>query len=119
MTETYVTGASQISIRFDIYGDLARSLEADGITIDQVVWRAFIEIANIGNKFDVCHHVFSLELGGRTRWLKLTSYLSSAPSEICICIRPTTDPQWVDDDSDVSSVFPEGVAPPSAEPAKH
>lgn len=86
MADHYVSGTAQFNVRFDIYGEVANLLAPYGLSVSDIVWRAFIEASNLGNRFEVAHQTFTIDTGRRSFRLALSSYVRETDQEICICV---------------------------------
>ncbi|WP_181337737.1 hypothetical protein [Hyphomicrobium methylovorum] len=81
-----------INIRFDLYGSVEKTLAAHGVSIKDFVLRAFIEVSNCGNGFEVAHQAFELRGNGQSLWFNVTSYPRLDDAEVCLCISPGKGP---------------------------
>lgn len=60
-TEIWVRCTVDIEMDVDFYGDVEGAVKRCGGDIYLVVCRAFIELANLGNSFNIMYHNFSIE----------------------------------------------------------
>jgi hypothetical protein len=72
-TELHASGTAQITIDFDLYGDVEAALARNGASLDDVVYRAFLELADIGNSFSIMYQNFEMEFETETLSFSLAS----------------------------------------------
>lgn len=87
-----ISGLTQINIRFDLYGDVEKTLAFHGVSVQSLVMRAFIEVSNAANGFDVGRQTFEINANGRSLWFNANAYPRLEEGEICLCINLGENP---------------------------
>ena len=87
-----VSGLTQINIRFDLYDDVEKTLAFHGVSVQSLVMRAFIEVSNAANSFDVRRQSFEIKANGRSLWFNANAYPRLEEGEIFLCIALGEDP---------------------------
>jgi len=80
--ELHTSGVAQITIDYDLYGDVDAALARNGASVDDVIYRAFLELANIGNSFHIWYHNFEMEFEAETLSFSLASLRYQPGGEI-------------------------------------
>ena len=57
-SKSSLSGTTSIPVRYTLYGDIEQALDRNGATVHELVERAFLEIADIGNSFSLIYHHF-------------------------------------------------------------
>ncbi|HRK17442.1 MAG TPA: hypothetical protein PK970_00665 [Hyphomicrobiaceae bacterium] len=63
-TLDYVSGFCNIVIDFELHGRIFEALASHETTAADVVNKAFLELANLGNDFSIVYHTFEMDVGG-------------------------------------------------------
>lgn len=90
------SGSIPISIRFDLYDGVEKTLAFHGIGVNELVMRAFVESANAANGFNVAHHTIEIKVNGRSLWFNTSTYPVLESNEICLCVTPGQDPHRIE-----------------------
>lgn len=86
------SGSLLINFRFDLYDGVEKTLAFHGVGVSELVMRAFVEIANAANGFNVAHHTIEMKANGRSLWFNASAYPVLDNNEICLCVTPSQDP---------------------------
>jgi hypothetical protein len=86
------SGLTQLTIRYDLYDGVETTLAFHGVSVQDLVRRAFIEVANAANGFDVVRQSFEIKANGRSLWFNAAAYPRLDEGEICLCITPGENP---------------------------
>ena len=58
-TDKTIEGMTTIPVHYTLYGDIEAALSRNGATLNELVERTFLEIADIGNSFHIFYHHFT------------------------------------------------------------
>jgi hypothetical protein len=94
-TELHASGTAQITIDFDLYGDVEGALARNGANVEDVVYQAFLELANIGNSFSILYHNFEMEFENETLSFSLASLRYHPGGDIRFTISLVDGPKTV------------------------
>jgi hypothetical protein len=85
------SGSVTINIRYDLYDDVEKTLTFQGVSISDFVLRAFVDIANAANSFNVAHRTIEIKTHGRSLRLNASTYPALESNEICLCVTASRD----------------------------